>query len=76
MRIILGRVVDARIIEKDPDRAEAMLVALARYMKTSDYVSLRNKVFAKYGKKKYGAMFEAAEEKFGVLAKKKLEMMK
>ncbi len=76
IRILLGRVTDARIIEKDPDKAEEMLVSLAKYMKSADYIALRKKVFAKYGEKKYSAMFEAAEEKFGIVAKRKLEKEK
>ncbi len=76
IRILLSRITDAEIIEKDPDKVEEMLVSLAKCMKSTDYLALRNKVFAKYGKKKYSTMFEAAEEKFGIVAKKKLEMIK
>jgi hypothetical protein len=73
VRIIVGRVFDAGIVEKDSDKVEETLVSLAKYMKIADYVSLRKKVFTKYGKRKYSAMFDASEEKFGILSKKKLE---
>ena len=73
VRIVVGRVFDAGIAEKDSDKVEEALVSLAKYMKIADYVSLRKKVFTKYDKRKYRAMFDAAEEKFGILAKRKLE---
>ena len=76
MRILLGRVADARIIEKDADKVEEMIVALAKNMKISDYISLKKRIFSQYGEESYGEIFTEAEEKFGILARKKLEKIK
>ncbi|MBE6619223.1 MAG: hypothetical protein E7626_05525 [Ruminococcaceae bacterium] len=76
VRILLTRVTDALIIKKDYDKVEEMITTLAGAMKTSDYISLKEKTLAKYSWEEYGNIFFLAEEKFGYFAKKRLNKQK
>jgi hypothetical protein len=75
VRIILGRMIDAGIVEKYPTRFFATVCALAGNMRPTDYISFKKRVIARYGKKKYSDLFVNIEEGFSIITRRKLAMM-
>ncbi len=75
VRIILGRMIDAGIIEKYPTRFFDTVCTLAGNMKPADYISFKKRVIARYGKKKYSDLFINIEEGFSIIARRKLAAM-
>ncbi|MBR3714525.1 MAG: hypothetical protein IKM18_01310 [Clostridia bacterium] len=76
VRIILGRVISAGLIDEDKIKVENMILSLSRTMKTSDYLMLRKNVSSKHQNIKYDIIFDRVEESFGIIAKRKLALMR
>ncbi len=74
VRIILSRIVEANVISSAPERVNEIFCATAKHISTNDYLQLKNNTLSRYGVKKYGQIFRHAEDAFGILARKKLEI--
>ena len=76
VRIILGRVISAGLIDEDKIKVENMILSLSKVMKMSDYLMLRKNVSSKHPNIKYDIIFDRVEESFGIIAKRKLALIR